>query len=233
MNYIERTSEKPREGLGIMAVLTKHGEKRIAERIGASQSSALKNANKAFKYGIRHKETLGGLHDWMSGKFLLHKSASNMRIYRGYMYVFSKDVLITVYPIPDIYASIEDYVDPEAYDRYVAHFKKKDTNQDKKYQELRNEFDRKVVLNDVRDYVKNRYSVEISGVGLEQYRIRIFYVPTDYEIPDLTGLVDYVKRHTGYRSVRLMHKTDVRGNRVYHRKYNYDPDECELVYRAD
>ena len=217
-----------------MAKLTRHGSQRVQERIGATSNAAYRNVKHAFRDGITHKETFGALHCWMSGKYLSNRVATNMRIYRGYLYVFKSDVLITVYPLSGVFPSIEEYVEPEAYDRYLSSFKQdkdsKISNKNKRYMDLKMQFDRKVMLDDIREHVKGRYSVEIPGVGLDQSAVRVFYIPTDYEIPDLTGLVEYIKGHTHYKSVRLIHSTDDKGKRIYRKKHYTDIEDSELVY---
>ena len=110
-----------------MPSLTKHGKKRITERIGVSSGDAKRNAIKAYRHGILHSETSGTLHAWMDGRYLRHKTGSNMRIYRGFLYIFHDGVLITVFSIPqELQDSLSSYVDPCAYQKYMDYISKRE-----------------------------------------------------------------------------------------------------------
>lgn len=83
-----------------MAKLTYHAEERSKERLGLSKSSAARNAQTAFRDGLRHGELTGNLLKYADGQFLKHGTANNIRVYGDYFYIFSAEVLITVIPVP-------------------------------------------------------------------------------------------------------------------------------------
>ena len=204
-----------------MPKLTKHGEKRISERVYATDNAAVRNAKKALKNGIRHGETYGSLKKWLDGKFLGGKSkADQMRIYMGRLYVFSHGILVTVFDLPEEISNLlTECVEPEAYDKYESQLNfqevKRTRKKNKDYIEKCDAFHRLVMLNDIRQFAEARYPVEISGVGIERIQVRVYYIPTEYEIPDLSGIADYIKEHTKYKSVRLVHKKDMDGKPEY------------------
>ncbi len=219
-----------------MGNLTKHGERRIAERIGASNNAAQRNVKKALHNGIKIEETTGALFDWLMGKKSMHRGSYTLTIYKNNLYIFScTNTLITVYPLPDhLKNDLEQYVSADRYDRYTQSFRddeiRKNDKQMKAYLEKKAAFERQVLLNDVRSFVKDKFSVEITGLACDSNFMRIYYAPTDYSVPDLSELAAYIRKHTIYTRVKFCHLTDSNGKRVYRRKYAFNPDEDELVY---
>ncbi len=83
--------------------VTRHAEKRAKSRIGLNKKSAYKNAEKAFKYGIRHSETSGRLNRYISSLFFNNTNANNIRIYGEFVYIFCGETLVTVMDLPQMY----------------------------------------------------------------------------------------------------------------------------------
>lgn len=86
-----------------MAHVTDHAKQRTKERLGLSKRLAEKNAEKALREGIRHKDTTGGLHRYVESLYWKHQTANNIRIYCNYVYIFSYSLLITVFALPQKY----------------------------------------------------------------------------------------------------------------------------------
>ena len=84
-----------------MPQLTKHAISRMKQRCGITKANASKIARRAYRTGITHGETSGELHRFLDSIYLSQKKGSNMRIFGNAVYVFKKDVLITVIRIPD------------------------------------------------------------------------------------------------------------------------------------
>lgn len=89
--------------------VTNHGEQRIVERVGGKRKSAGKIAEKAFQYGLKHSETSGRLHKYITKLHFLHPdNNTNIRIYHRRVYIFGEDVLITVFQLPHNLCEIAD-----------------------------------------------------------------------------------------------------------------------------
>lgn len=86
-----------------MTRVTKHATKRIRTRLGLPKHVSEKNADKAFRNGIRHKETTGSLHRYMDFLFFQNQNANNIRIYHNFVYIFAGKTLITVFDLPNKY----------------------------------------------------------------------------------------------------------------------------------
>ncbi len=84
-----------------MPILTKHAISRMKERCGITKANAPKIARRAYATGISHSNTTGNLHKFLDSIYLSQKKGTNMRIYGNAVYVFKRDVLITVISIPD------------------------------------------------------------------------------------------------------------------------------------
>lgn len=83
-----------------MANITKHAMKRSKSRLGLSKDGSEKNATRALINGISHSDTAGALNKYITSLYFKHKTANNVRIYCGSVYIFCNDVLITVFPLP-------------------------------------------------------------------------------------------------------------------------------------
>lgn len=90
------------------AVITRHGAKRIRERIGLGKGSIQKNVEKALSDGVTHAETKGSLHRYLDGIYLLNECPNNMRVYNRMVYLFRGSILITVLPLPQKYRVCAD-----------------------------------------------------------------------------------------------------------------------------
>lgn len=84
-----------------MPQLTKHAISRMKERCGISKTNAPKIARRAYAKGITHSQTTGNIHKFLDSIYLSQKKGTNMRVYGNAVYVFKRDVLITVISIPD------------------------------------------------------------------------------------------------------------------------------------
>lgn len=85
--------------------LTKHGEKRIKERVntGKSKKKAERVAVLALTRGLKYSDTKGRLRDYLFSQFAYDFSANNLRVYNNHVWVFRDDILITVRPLPTRY----------------------------------------------------------------------------------------------------------------------------------
>lgn len=86
-----------------MTQITKHAIKRTKERAGLPRRVSKKNADKAFAEGITHAETSGALNRYLTGLYLQHGTANNIRVYCGNVYIFCGDILVTVLTLPQKY----------------------------------------------------------------------------------------------------------------------------------
>lgn len=81
------------------ATLTDHAAKRAKERLGVPKRAALKNADRAFEYGLRLDNATGDLKRYMSG-LNRNRGGGDARIYGEHVYIFVGQQLITVYRLP-------------------------------------------------------------------------------------------------------------------------------------
>lgn len=80
--------------------VTKHGRSRTKDRTGLRKRIAGKNAEKAFQFGLKHGETVGNLHKYITSLYFRNRSANNIRVYHRHVYIFCDDVLVTILPLP-------------------------------------------------------------------------------------------------------------------------------------
>jgi len=92
------------------ARVTNHAAKRTKERLGIPKRISEKNAEKALQFGIRHSETSGGLHRYISSLYWKQQTANNVRIYCGNVYIFHDETLITVFPLPQKYRKTAEQI---------------------------------------------------------------------------------------------------------------------------
>lgn len=89
-----------------MMELTKHGEERIRKRIGINKKSINKMKKLAFDKGVAHKDVIGSLKKYYDYLFFKNKTATNVRIYSNYVWIFTNDKLVTVFPMPNKYKNV-------------------------------------------------------------------------------------------------------------------------------
>lgn len=82
-------------------IITNHAYERAKERLGWTQKVLEKMSSKALSEGIRHSDTKGRLNKYITATYFSYKTANNIRIYGENVYLFDKDVLITVYQLPN------------------------------------------------------------------------------------------------------------------------------------
>lgn len=83
--------------------ITKHAHKRIKQRLGLPKRAVERNAENAWNQGRKHKDYTGSFKRYLDSIFLRERTASEMRILNGYIYIFTADALITVYIAPQRY----------------------------------------------------------------------------------------------------------------------------------
>ncbi len=82
-------------------IVTDHAIERAGTRLGLNAKALRRTAPKAFEKGIQHKDTTGSLHRFLSALFLSHETASNLRIYGEHIWLFRRNILITVLHLPN------------------------------------------------------------------------------------------------------------------------------------
>lgn len=86
------------------ADVTRHGERRVRQRVGINKKAVGRNADKALVYGVNHAQAKGRLKNyigWLYNKY--GGIGNNIRVYNGYVYVFRGERLITVLNLPNEY----------------------------------------------------------------------------------------------------------------------------------
>lgn len=80
--------------------ISNHARQRMKERCGFNRKVQDRMAEKAFNEGITHKQTKGRLNKWVTSLFFKNYNANNIRLYGGYCYIFARETLVTVIPVP-------------------------------------------------------------------------------------------------------------------------------------
>lgn len=78
------------------------------KRLGLSKDTFSKTAQKAFTEGVRHCDTVGSLNRYITSLYFKNKTANNVRVYNQYIWLFTEDLLITVYPLVNKYKKVVD-----------------------------------------------------------------------------------------------------------------------------
>lgn len=77
-------------------ILTKHSIKRMGQRLGLKKKSCRRQAQAAFDCGLKLEDVKGALNSLLNAIYLKYRAARNLRVYNKHIYVFDKNVLITV-----------------------------------------------------------------------------------------------------------------------------------------
>ena len=76
--------------------ITKHGSKRVRERLGVNKKSVARTAERALNEGLDHNDLTGVLRKYVDRVYLKEKKANNIKVYGDKLYVFKDNILITV-----------------------------------------------------------------------------------------------------------------------------------------
>lgn len=83
-------------------LLSEHGEKRVKQRIGLPKKAARKLALRAIAEGARREQFTGSMRLYLDQEYRLKGGAAdNMRVLNGYLFVFSGEMLITCWLLPE------------------------------------------------------------------------------------------------------------------------------------
>ena len=87
--------------ISLEIVITEHAFQRAKERLGLNQKAFKTIAMKSFVAGKKHDQLKSQLKEYISSLYLQYKNANNIRIYGEIVYLFTNNVLITVYQLPN------------------------------------------------------------------------------------------------------------------------------------
>lgn len=80
--------------------ITRHARRRLKSRLGIDGPAVERIAAAAWKDGQRQEDLRGEIRNYVRRKRESHR-CGNLRVYRGHIYVFVGNVLVTVYWIPE------------------------------------------------------------------------------------------------------------------------------------
>lgn len=83
-----------------MIWITEHAVLRAKERLGINKKSLDRLATKAYTKGICHADTKGTLNKYITSIWVQKKNCNNIRIFGEHLFLFSDNVLVTLYVIP-------------------------------------------------------------------------------------------------------------------------------------
>lgn len=84
-------------------IVTKHAYDRAKERFKWNTKTVNKMALKALKEGTEHHETKGKFKKYISSLWARNEVCNNIRIYGENLYLFTDNILITLYRCPQEY----------------------------------------------------------------------------------------------------------------------------------
>ena len=84
-----------------MPIPTHHSIKQLRRRAGMKKEQVPDIAQAAFSQGVSFHDATGRLKQYLSKLYHSHGgTASQIRTYNGFVYIFNKGILFTSYPIP-------------------------------------------------------------------------------------------------------------------------------------
>ena len=78
-----------------------HARNRIKERCGLPKKAVERSVILALEKGLTHKESKGSLRRYYDYLFLSHGCGANIRLYGNHAYIFTRNTLVTVLPLPN------------------------------------------------------------------------------------------------------------------------------------
>ena len=95
-----------------MAKATHHAAQRARERIGIPRKALKANMKNALRHGLGFDKLRGPVRSYVASLYHRHYTANNIRIYKNYVYVFDRQILITVFPLPEKHrASVKEILE--------------------------------------------------------------------------------------------------------------------------
>ena len=90
--------------------ITRHGAKRMRQRLGVPLSAVKRCADKALHEGVCHADATGHLAGYISKLYNAYGgAANNIRVYNEHVYIFNNSVLITILTLPGMYRKQAKY----------------------------------------------------------------------------------------------------------------------------
>jgi len=81
-------------------IVTKHAYDMGKSRLSLKKNSISNIAKKAFNTGLSHHQAKGSLKKYVTKLFFKNKKANNIKIYGENVFIFSNNILVTLYRIP-------------------------------------------------------------------------------------------------------------------------------------
>jgi len=81
-------------------IITQHAYERAKERLSLSPASLDRMAERAFTHGIKHADTKGRLHKYITHLWFDYRKADNIRLYGEFVYLFADVTLVTLFQLP-------------------------------------------------------------------------------------------------------------------------------------
>jgi hypothetical protein len=86
--------------MDIDAIVTRHANKRIRERVGISKSASKNLAKKVLKDGLDSSELEGKIKEYVDKVSSKSKNGNNIKFFNDKIYIFANEFLLTVIPLP-------------------------------------------------------------------------------------------------------------------------------------
>lgn len=87
--------------------VTEHGELRVRKRMGLPRKAVEKMAQTALEIGSRHGHFSGSFRRYLDGVYLYQRTANNLRVYAGYVFLFDDADLITCWNVPGKFRKVK------------------------------------------------------------------------------------------------------------------------------
>lgn len=91
-------------------LLTHHGEERMRKRLGLPRKAVARTAEKALREGYTHSQFSGSFKRYLDGVYLKERTANNLRVYGGHLYLFAGETLVTCWQVPNKFRNAKPHV---------------------------------------------------------------------------------------------------------------------------
>ena len=83
--------------------ITEHAQERARERFSMSEKSLARIAERAWYMGLSRRQSKGRLRRYFDDCWESYETADNIRLYGQYVFIFSGQVLLTLWHLPVAY----------------------------------------------------------------------------------------------------------------------------------